>query len=161
MHKSLFEPLFCLSTRLGVALLGCVILDYLSEEPLIYSPGFPQWLSSKENACDAEDTGDGGSVPGSGRSPWRRAWQPAPLFLPGEAHGQRSLAGCSLQGPRESDAMERLSEQATRPFRTVLSARGVPTRDVRMLGLVRVLVNACCCPFFGHSHPHGCEVLFH
>ena len=27
--------------------------------------------------------------------PWRRAWQPASVFLPGESHGQRSLAGCS------------------------------------------------------------------
>ena len=27
--------------------------------------------------------------------PWRRAWQPTPVFLPGESHGQRSLVGCS------------------------------------------------------------------
>jgi len=27
--------------------------------------------------------------------PWRRAWQHTPVFLPGESHGQRSLAGCS------------------------------------------------------------------
>ena len=25
--------------------------------------------------------------------PWRRAWQPSPIFFPGESHGQRSLAG--------------------------------------------------------------------
>ena len=25
--------------------------------------------------------------------PWRRSWQPTPVFLPGESHGQRSLAG--------------------------------------------------------------------
>ena len=30
--------------------------------------------------------------------PWRRKWQPAPVFLPGEFHGQRSLAGCSPWG---------------------------------------------------------------
>ena len=29
----------------------------------------------------------------SGRFPWRRKWQPSPVFLPGESHGQRSLAG--------------------------------------------------------------------
>jgi len=28
--------------------------------------------------------------------PWRRAWQPTPVFLPGESHGQRSLVGYSL-----------------------------------------------------------------
>ena len=31
-----------------------------------------------------------------GRIPWRREWQPTPVFLPGESRGQRSLAGCSL-----------------------------------------------------------------
>ena len=33
-----------------------------------------------------------------GKSPWRRKWQPAPVFLPGESQGQRSLAGCSPWG---------------------------------------------------------------
>ena len=28
-----------------------------------------------------------------GKIPWRRAWQPTPVFLPGESHGQRSLVG--------------------------------------------------------------------
>ena len=41
--------------------------------------------------------------------PWRRKWQPTPVFLPGESHGQRSLAGCSPQGRKESDAAERLN----------------------------------------------------
>ena len=30
--------------------------------------------------------------------PWRRKWQPTPVFLPGESHGQRSLAGSSVHG---------------------------------------------------------------
>jgi len=34
--------------------------------------------------------------------PWRRAWQPTPVFLPGESHGQRSLVGYS----KESDTTE-------------------------------------------------------
>ena len=46
----------------------------------------------KGSACNAGDTG---SIPGSGKIPWRRAWQPTPVFLPGEFHGQRSLAGYS------------------------------------------------------------------
>ena len=41
--------------------------------------------------------------------PWRRAWQPTPVFLPGESHGQRSLAGCSPWGHKESDTTEQLS----------------------------------------------------
>ena len=36
-------------------------------------------------------------------------WEPTPVFLPGEYHGQRRLAGCSPQGHKESDMTERLS----------------------------------------------------
>ena len=32
--------------------------------------------------------------------PWRRKWQPTPVFLPGKSHGQRSLVGYSLFGQR-------------------------------------------------------------
>ena len=37
---------------------------------------------------------------------WRRAWQPTPIFLPGESHGQRSLVGYSPWGHRELDMTE-------------------------------------------------------
>jgi len=37
---------------------------------------------------------------------WRRAWQPTPIFLPGEPHGQRSLVGYSPQGHKDSDTTE-------------------------------------------------------
>ena len=40
---------------------------------------------------------------------WRRTWQPTPVFLPGESHGQRSLAGYSLCSCKESDTTERLT----------------------------------------------------
>ena len=36
----------------------------------------------------------------------RRAWQPTPVFLPGESHGQRSLAGYSPWGHKEADTTE-------------------------------------------------------
>ena len=38
--------------------------------------------------------------------PWRRAWQATPVFLPGESHGQRCLAGYGPQGCKESDMTE-------------------------------------------------------
>ena len=41
--------------------------------------------------------------------PWRRAWQPTPVFVPGEFHGQRSLAGCSPWGHNELDITEQLT----------------------------------------------------
>ena len=36
----------------------------------------------------------------------RRVWQPIPVFLPGESHGQRSLAGYRPWGHKESDMIE-------------------------------------------------------
>ena len=41
-----------------------------------------------------------------GKIPWRRVWQPTPVFLPGESHGQRSLAGYSPWSHKESDMPE-------------------------------------------------------
>ena len=38
--------------------------------------------------------------------PWRGKWQPTPVFLPGKSHGQRSLAGYSPRGHKESDTAE-------------------------------------------------------
>ena len=38
--------------------------------------------------------------------PWRREWLPTSVFLPGEFHEQRSLAGHSLWGHKESDMTE-------------------------------------------------------
>ena len=50
---------------------------------------------------------DAGSIPGLGRLPGDPlAWQPIPVFLPGESHGERSLAGYSSQGRKESDTAE-------------------------------------------------------
>ena len=44
--------------------------------------------------------------PWVGKISWRRAWQPTPEFLPGESHGQRSLAGYSPWGCKELDTTE-------------------------------------------------------
>ena len=40
---------------------------------------------------------------------WRRKWQPAPVFLPGESQGRRSLVGCCLWGRTESDTTSNLA----------------------------------------------------
>ena len=60
----------------------------------------------KNVPANAGDIKDRGSMPGVSKFPWRRAWQPIPAFLPGESHGQRSLAGSSPQGFTESDTAE-------------------------------------------------------
>ena len=50
-----------------------------------------------------------------GKIPWRRKWQPTPVFLPGQFHGQRSLVGYSPWGSKESDMTEKLT-----PFPSLL-----------------------------------------
>ena len=47
--------------------------------------------------------------PRVGKIPWKRAWQPTPVVLPGEFHGQRSLEGYSLWGRKESDTTKQLN----------------------------------------------------
>ena len=55
--------------------------------------------------ADAGVLRDAGSIPGSGRSPGGGPGNP-PIFLPGKSHGQRSLAGFSPEGCKESDMIE-------------------------------------------------------
>ena len=62
-------------------------------------------LAVRNPPANAGDVRDAGSIPGWGRS-HRRVWQPTPVFLPGASHGQRSLAGYSPWGRKESDTTE-------------------------------------------------------
>ena len=66
----------------------------------------PKWCSGKESACQCKKCKKHGFDPWVGKIPWRRKWQSTPVFLPGEFHGQRSLAGCKPWGHKESDATE-------------------------------------------------------
>ena len=65
------------------------------------SMGFSGSSSGKECACRCRRHKKCGFDPWIGRIPWRRAWQPTPVFLPGEFHGQKSLVGFSPQGCKE------------------------------------------------------------
>ena len=60
----------------------------------------------KNPSASAGDIRDAGSIPGSGRFPWRRAWQATPGFMPGESHGHWSLVGDSPWGHKELDMAE-------------------------------------------------------
>ena len=55
--------------------------------------GFPGGSSGKEPTCQCRTCKKCEFDPWTEKIPWRRAWQPTPVFLPGESHGQRSLAG--------------------------------------------------------------------
>ena len=63
--------------------------EFKVNESTIYMPGDSGIKNSPVNL------GDLGLIPGSGKIPWRRKWQPTSIFLPEESHGQRSLAGYS------------------------------------------------------------------
>ena len=58
---------------------------------------FPSGLVIKNPLANA---GNAGFDPWVGKILWRRAWQPTPVFLPEESHGQRSLVGYSPWGCR-------------------------------------------------------------
>ena len=56
------------------------------------------------NSGDARD--EGLIHPWVWKAPWRKEWQPTPVFFPGELHGQKSLVGYSPQGHKELDTTE-------------------------------------------------------
>ena len=66
-------------------------------------------LVVKSPPANAGNIKDLGLSPRVGKIPWRRAWQPTPVFMPGKSQGQRSLEGYSLWGHKESDMTERLT----------------------------------------------------
>ena len=68
--------------------------------------GFPGGASGKEPACQCRRHKRSRLDPWVWKIPWRRSWQPTPVFLPGESRGQRSLVGYSPWGRKESDPSE-------------------------------------------------------
>ena len=60
--------------------------------------GFPRWLSGKESTYQCRRRG---FDPWSRKIPWRRKWQPTPVFWPENPHGQRTLAGYSPWGRKK------------------------------------------------------------
>ena len=79
--------------------------NYSLSDPL----GFPGGAVVKYSACQCRRHRRHGFDPWFRKIPWRRKWQPTPVFLPGESHGQRSLVGYSPQGCKELDMTEQLS----------------------------------------------------
>ena len=73
---------------LKISIWASLVAWMAKNTPAMFEPGFDPWV---------------------GKIPWKRAWQPIPVFLPGESHGQRSLVGCSPWGHKESDTTEWLS----------------------------------------------------
>ena len=83
--------------------------------------GFPGGTSGKEPVCQYRRHKRCGF---NTWVPWRRAWQPTPVFLPGESHGQRSLAGYSAWVTKSRIWLKRLCMHARRHLSLMLSSLG-------------------------------------
>ena len=70
-----------------VRLVKAMVFPVVVAQRLKRLPGFDTWV---------------------GKIPWRRKWQPTPVFLPGESHGGRHLVGYSPWGCKELDMTEQL-----------------------------------------------------
>ena len=68
----------------------------------IKAVGFPGETSGKEHTSQCWRHKRCGFNPWAGKILWRRKWQPNPVFLPRESHGQRSLAGYTVHGVTKS-----------------------------------------------------------
>ena len=80
------------------------MIDFISQYLLgssygLYNMGLLRWLSCKESACQRRRYG---FDPWVRKIPWRRKWQPTPVFLSRKSQGQRSLVGYSQWGHKES-----------------------------------------------------------
>ena len=62
-----------------------------------------KWHSGKEFTWECRGLKRHRFDPWVGKIPWRRKWQPIPVFLPGNSHGQRSLVGYSPHGRKDSN----------------------------------------------------------
>ena len=91
----LFNMLF----RLVIAFLYIKLFSSIITNPHLKEL-FRGW-SSKEYTCQCRGRKRWGFDPWVGKIPWRRKWQPAPVFLLGKSHGQGNLVGYSPQDGKE------------------------------------------------------------
>ena len=83
---------------------------------------------------------------------WRRKWQPTPVFLPGESHGQRNLAGCSPWGRK---SQTRLNDFEYLPMLGINTHMTLVLYDLKFIGKTKkiqqnilIWVSSCVCLFF-------------
>ena len=77
--------------------------------------------------------------------PWRRKWQPTPVFLPGESQGRGSLVGCRLWGHTESDTTEATQQQQQ------YKAKGSP---LKVLKIEKGMIESTM-----HIHIHHAKII--
>ena len=78
--------------------------------------GFPRWLRGKQTTCQCRRLR---LDPWIEKIPWKREWQPTPIFLPEKFHGQRSLAGLQSMGSQKSQTqLNNLTATTTNLYKT-------------------------------------------
>ena len=129
-----------------------------------YHPGFPGGTSGKEPACQCRRLKRPSFNPWVRKTPWRRKWQPTPVFLSGESHGQRSLVGYSPWHSKESDTTEKLSIHIlvlalnvpySHPKETWMVDQPIQRFESRQSNVQMVFLNPPCTFHFNHCHLGG------
>ena len=140
-----------------------VTRDYEIQE-LSFLKGFPGGASGKEYTHRRRRCQRCRFNPWVGKISWRRKWQPAPIFLPGESHGQRSLVGYSPWGRKKLDTIMHAPTQASQNcfssvsyflfFRERHTLPLAHTHTLTILLVVSVTVSLLCFPICTPSLSH-------
>ena len=102
---ALFVPADSMDESIRAPLLpGLPSLPYKMSSSLF--PSFPGGTNGKEPVHQCRRHKRRGYNPWVGKIPWKRAWKPTPVVLPGESHGQTSLVGDNPWGHKEADMTE-------------------------------------------------------
>ena len=120
--------------------------------------GLPRWLSGKELTCQYRRHKRRGFHPWVRKIPWKRAWQPTPVFLPGESLGQRSLVGSNPWGHRvrhNCSDLARMLESDRLPLHREVT--GVGSFLTSLQGLTMLLIHKL---YLGVSRSHHRCILF-
>ena len=95
----------CLVARTGTFVI-IIIIPYICIALVVLLSGFSRGSVVKDLPAMLEQCRRHGFNPWVRKIPWRRAWQPTPVFLPGESRGQWNLVSYSPWGHKELDTTE-------------------------------------------------------
>ena len=135
----------------------CQFCLYILYFPVgILYKGLPGGASGKELTCQCRRHKRCGFNPCVGKIPWKRAWQPTPVFLPGESHGQRSLAGYSPWGHKELGTAE-ATQRACMHITLQICCRSRNKKLKQQVTLNFYFSNFLTSPL--HNHPHAYSLI--
>ena len=120
---------------------------------------FPRWFSGKESTCQCRRLRRQGFSPWVRKIPCSRKWHPTLVFLLEKSHGQRSLAGYSPSGRKESDKTEHACKHLFLTVRPLVNYTIPLSFWVFVYRLVVIILvqssNTYSCPTF--CPPHGLQ----